>query len=545
MLRDNETVEMAGRMSIALDVISRCREFARMIPEVRTNLVYSRKSPKDEADVLAVNGRMTVVDGAPHPCGPIRFGASSHMARFIIRIHKEFPKIRAGINFANDSQITEFLKDYCSKRGWSLIGIDRSKEPESLKEAEGGSVPWKAEEVIKKAKGKTPKIVYETGAIGKEPVSALLGEDPISVADEVCELARAYGGYGVAPPRVGKVSGNIIESLILKKLGKPSDRVLVPPMTGVDAGVIDIGGGNVLVIAEDPIFSIPGFPLDFLGWATVHIGASDVAVMGVRPQFMTYSLLMPPGTSDADMTIIVDSIHSAAIELGISIVGGHTGTYPGIQSPTIGGVTVLSVAPSGTYVTPAGARPGDEMILTKGPAIEAAGALAMISRDELSRKYGEAMARKAVDLCKRMTVVKDATLAKEAGGVTAMHDATEGGVIGGLYEMAHASGVGMEIDESKFVYPDEVRMVCEHFGMDPVAAIAEGSLLIAARPGSSTGILRALKGGGIPASVIGKATRDKSKRVMRRRDGSLVDLHVPEQDPFWPIFFGSLTRLQR
>ncbi len=92
-----------------------------------------------------------------------------------------------------------------------------------------------------------------------------------------------------------------------------------------------------------------------------------------------------------------------------------------------------------------------------------------------------------------MSVVRDAEIAKKAGGVTAMHDATEGGVIGGLFEIADASGVGMRIDEARFVYPPEVRMVCEAFGIDPVAAIAEGSLLITAEPASSPAIIHALR----------------------------------------------------
>ncbi|MDD1773651.1 MAG: hypothetical protein LUQ14_03395, partial [Methanomassiliicoccales archaeon] len=121
-----ETVEMHGKMRIALDVIMECEEFAAIIPEVRTNLVYSRKDPGNEMDVLAVEGRITVVDGRPHPSGPVKFGASSHMARFLIGIHDAFPSVRAGINFANDPQLADFLEGYCRSKGWRLIGIDRS-----------------------------------------------------------------------------------------------------------------------------------------------------------------------------------------------------------------------------------------------------------------------------------------------------------------------------------------------------------------------------------------------------------------------------------
>lgn len=341
-------------------------------------------------------------------------------------------------------------------------------------------------------------------------------------------------------PKIGKIDRETFESFLLARLGRPDPSVVVPPQTGVDAGVVDLGDGRVLIIAEDPIFAIPGQPWEMFGWYTVHIGASDVAVMGVPPRYMTYSLLMPPETGDAAFRVIVDAIHGAALELGIAIVGGHTGYYPGFAAPTIGGVTVFAIAPRDGYVTPAGARPGNAVILTKGPAIETAGILSVIREQELLGRYPEPLVRRAQALCRQMTVVRDALTAMAAGGVTAMHDATEGGVIGGLAEVAEASGVGMAVDEARFVYPDEVRMVCEAFGIDPVAAIAEGSLIITAEAAKAGRILGDLRKAGIAASAIGMVTGDRGTRLMVRRDRTEVPLRMPDQDPFWPVFFEGL-----
>ncbi|GAB6285898.1 MAG: hypothetical protein STSR0009_20990 [Methanoregula sp.] len=130
---------------------------------------------------------------------------------------------------------------------------------------------------------------------------------------------------------------------------------------------------------------------------------------------------------------------------------------------------------------------------SKGHAIETTGILSVVREQELLDRYPEALVRSAQDLCKKISVVADALTAMDAGGVTAMHDATEGGVLGGLFEIADASGVGMTIDESRFINPPEVQMVCEAFGIDPVAAIAEGSLLITAKKGFSERIIIALK----------------------------------------------------
>ncbi|MBS3820129.1 AIR synthase, partial [bacterium] len=226
--------------------------------------------------------------------------------------------------------------------------------------------------------------------------------------------------------RIGKIDYFTFSKYLLKKLGKRDPSVLVPPLTGVDAGVIDIGNNQVLVVAEDPIFSIPKQPLEMFGWYTVHIGASDVAVMGVKPRYMTYTLLMPPGTNEKSFKTIVDSIHKTAQELDIAIVGGHTGYYPGFAAPTIGGVTVFSTASKENYITPAGAKPGDDVVLTKGPAIETAGILSVLREEELVKKnYPSSLIKKAQALCQQMTVVKDSLLAVEAGGVTSMHDATD------------------------------------------------------------------------------------------------------------------------
>lgn len=340
--------------------------------------------------------------------------------------------------------------------------------------------------------------------------------------------------------KIGKVDLDTFNTFILQRLGKKDSSVIVPPLTGVDAAVIDIGNDKVLIIAEDPIFSIPKQPLDMFGWYTVHIGASDVAVMGVKPRYMTYTLLMPPQTSEEDFKVIVDSIHKTALELEIAVVGGHTGYYPGFAAPTIGGIAVFAVAEKGRYVTPSGAKPGDKVILTKGPAIETAGILSVLREDELLDKYPSSLVKKAQALCKQMTIVKDALTAMDAGGVTAMHDATEGGVIGGLFEIASASHVGMDIDETLFIYPEEVKIVCEAFNIDPVSAIAEGSLLIIVRPTHSEKVLNRLEETGIKASVIGEVTKDPGTKQMRRLDGSIVPLAIPEQDPFWPAFFKGL-----
>lgn len=548
MTKLEDKVEMYGKMALALEIIENCRDFASLIPEVRTNLIFASPDAVSPRDVLAVEGRITVVNGFPHAAGPIRFGASNHMSRLILEINKRESSIRAGINFASTPELTKWLKGFCERKGWTFGVIDRSKEPVEVSLKDGESMPWKIEELVRSSDGKIPKVFYETGAVGKEPVSVLIGRDPVEVAREACEIAIAFSRETremiQKETKVGKIAPEEFESIIIGRFGAADDTIIVPPKAGVDAGVIDLGNNTVLVVAEDPIFSIPAQPLEMFGWYTVHIGASDVAVMGVKPRYMCYTLLVPPGTEKADMEIIVDSIHRAALELDIAIVGGHTGYYPGIATPLIGGVTVFGIAERGRYVTAAGAKPGNDIILTKGPAIEAVGILASIYEKELAGRCDARTIEKAKSLMRQISVVRDAMIAMNTGGVTAMHDATEGGVIGGLFEIAQASNVGMEVDESLFTIPNEVELICEAFDIDPVEAISEGSLIITAEVEKSSQIVDNLKRSGIDASVIGKVVDSTERRILKRKSGEIVPLRIPEQDPFWPVFFRGLSSRQ-
>jgi hydrogenase maturation factor len=252
---------------------------------------------------------------------------------------------------------------------------------------------------------------------------------------------------------------------------------------------------------------------------------------------------MPPGTSDEDFRTIVNSIHEAALELDIAIVGGHTGYYPVVTVPIVGGITVMGIGEPAEIVTPAGARPGDSVLMTKGPAIEATGLLALLYKEDLRRACGDAIVEAALARCREITVVRDALIATEAGPVTAMHDATEGGVLGGLWEIAEASGAGMEIDASRMVWPEDVDALCRLLAIDPLAAIAEGTLLITVTLEAAPDVIAALEDARIPCSEIGRVTDDPSRRVIVRRDGRTEHIAVPHEDPFWPKFFAGVEKL--
>jgi hydroxymethylpyrimidine/phosphomethylpyrimidine kinase len=185
-------IDMIGRMIIALEEIEACREFVSLIPEVRTNMVFAQPHAKNSDEVMAVDGRITIINGMPRAAGRIRFGASSHMARLIIELLKTDPSGRAGIDFANPSGFSDWLSDYCTKQGWVSTMIDRKAEPAKLRIVEGSSMQWKAAEAVRAAGGRVPKIICDAGGMGKEPVCVIVGNEPIGLARDLCGIARAY-----------------------------------------------------------------------------------------------------------------------------------------------------------------------------------------------------------------------------------------------------------------------------------------------------------------------------------------------------------------
>ncbi len=336
-------------------------------------------------------------------------------------------------------------------------------------------------------------------------------------------------------PQIGKVDRAVFDKLILPKLGKPDRSVLVGPRHGVDASVIELADGSVMVLAEDPTFGMPVLMPHF-GWSIVHICASDVAVLGVKPRYLTICLMLPPGTADDVLEHIWNEIHTECDRLGIAIVGGHTGIYPGIGYPLNGGCTVIGLG-SREQITPAcNARAGDRIIITKGPAIEATGILASQAEEALAKKFGRDIVEKGKGYFLEMTVVKDALTA--APYAHAMHDATEGGLLNGVYEIAFASGAGVTVYEDKIFIPEEIGTICGYFDIDPLISISEGTLVITASPENTPALLKSLKEQDINAWEIGEMT--DGERVFVRKNGTREGLKPVSVDPFWAAYFSTL-----
>jgi hydrogenase expression/formation protein HypE len=339
--------------------------------------------------------------------------------------------------------------------------------------------------------------------------------------------------------RTGKATVELFEQVILRRLGAKDPDVLVGPRHGVDVGVVRVADGVAMALSADPVFVVPAYGWERAAWFAAHILASDASTSGLPLRWMAIDLNLPPEITDDELTALWDAFHRACEGMGIAIVTGHTARYDGCTWPMVGGAVCMASGREDRYVTPAMARVGDSVVVTKGAAIEATALFAATFPERLAAGIGQDAVRAADALFEQMTVVPEAVVARGFGlrdeGVTSMHDATEGGVFGGLTEVAAASNVGLRIDLAAIPVRPEVRAVCEYTGMDPFTAISEGTLICTVVPDRTRAFVEALEDRGIDAAVVGVVT-DGSQGTVLVTDEGERPLEHPGLDPFWGAF---------
>jgi len=325
----------------------------------------------------------------------------------------------------------------------------------------------------------------------------------------------------------GKVPTEILQKIVFKHLGTKRDDVVLGASIGEDAAIVMVGK-EVLAIATDPITGAE----EWLGWLAVNVSANDVATCGIQPRWFTPCILLPKGSNEEVIEKICSQMDEAAHQLNVAIIGGHCEITPGLGHSIVTGCSV-GVAEDGKYVTSSGARIGNKIILTKGTGIEGTAILASDRRRELLKVFDESFVKRAEKFFEKISVVNDAIVAFKTGGVSAMHDPTEGGVTGGLHELAAAADVGFQIYEEKILIPEETRKICAHFEIDPLQLISSGSLLIVAEEERTEEIVSRLARNGIQASIIGEVTKPNLGRKMVSRTGEQIELVRPVSDHLW------------
>lgn len=330
----------------------------------------------------------------------------------------------------------------------------------------------------------------------------------------------------------GKLPAEDLAKLLIRYT-QDDGRLVVRPGIGRDATVISFAD-RYLVAKTDPIT----FATDQIGWYAVHVNANDVAVMGGNPRWFLATLLLPEGKTGADeVEAIFAQISGACQELGVVLCGGHTEITYGLKRPIVVG-QMLGEVERTKLVIPDKARPGDDILLTKGIAIEGTALIAR-ERGELGKHFSEDWVKRCQNLLRApgISVVREARIANEVAEVHAMHDPTEGGLATGLHELASAARVGMMVEMEKILILPETTLLCRQLKLEPLGLIASGALLIVASEGDSAQIIAALKMEGIPAAVIGKIW-ESEKGVKLRQQGKVDDLPFFHRDEVARLFAG-------
>jgi hydrogenase expression/formation protein HypE len=327
------------------------------------------------------------------------------------------------------------------------------------------------------------------------------------------------------PP--GKIPIDILQEVVFKNLGAHRKEVVLGPTAGIDGAVLDIGNRS-LIVSMDPITGA----VEHIGWSAVNVNANDVATFGVEPVFLVSCIMLPENADRRTVEVICSQMDAAAKDLGIAIVGGHCESTPGLANPIVVGC-VMGLTDKGNYVTAGGVKVGDKLILTKSAGIEGTAILASDREQQLTKALNAEMLSNAKKFYSHISVVKDALTAYRTGGVHAMHDPTEGGVAGGIHEMADASNLGVKVFEDRIVVEPETAKICRYFEVDSLQLIGSGALLIAAEAEKTSEIIENLRKEKIYAAEIGEFGSNFHKRLLIRKDGSVQDLPRPVSDHLW------------
>ncbi len=320
-----------------------------------------------------------------------------------------------------------------------------------------------------------------------------------------------------------------MKKYIYARLGIKDPNVIVGPQIGEDSAVIDIGNDKVLVVHSDGITGA----IELLGWLAIHIVSNDIAVTGAKPRWYLSTFYLPENASEEVIDEITSQMDAAAKEIGVMIVGGHTEFTPRLGRPLIATVAI-GITNKSNFVRTEGTRPGDRVIMTKVAAIEGTAILSTDFREILlKRGIKEEILESAKRFIKDVSVVKEALALAERRITTSMHDPTEGGILGGLSEIAYASKTTLEVWEDKIPIALETSMICEALGIDPLRLISSGSLVATVPDDKVNEALGVLRSVNVKAEVIGEVKRrvDNILVILHRkgRTEKISDVYVPDE----------------
>ncbi len=341
----------------------------------------------------------------------------------------------------------------------------------------------------------------------------------------------------------GKLSAKVFKEDLLHNCGSSRPEVLQGPSFGVDTSVIDLGHDLALAVSSDPLSLIPSLGMEISAWLSVHLLANDMCTTGFPPQYAQFVLNLPTGLSRSDFNTYWKHIDRLCKTHDIAITGGHTGQIQGQESTIAGGGTMFLIAPKAEILTSNGAKAGDRIVMTKSAALSSTSLLALAFPETVKENLGDQIQAKASENFWQISLLEESRIAartlKANVDLHAMHDVTEGGVLGALDEMAEASGLGFEINADLIPVKNEAQKIADLFEIDPLFSVGAGSMIIAINAEAENELLASFKSAGIPATAIGSFTPPSDKLITR--NDTTKEFFFDGTDPYWAAFFKALT----
>lgn len=325
--------------------------------------------------------------------------------------------------------------------------------------------------------------------------------------------------------KIGKIPESVLKRSVIKQIKVSRPEVLVGAGIGEDCAVLKLEEDEAFVVSTDPITGTA----QEIGTLAVHITANDLASSGAQPVAILLTILLPPDSEEIILKQIMEDITRNCEKLGIQVAGGHTEVTAAVCQPLVS-ITGIGKIKEEKLITTSGTKPGQDIIVTKWIGLEGTAILANEKEELLKDRFPNHLIETAQGFMQYISVVPESGIAMEHG-VSAMHDVTEGGIFGALWEMAQASGVGLELDMRKIPVRQETIELCEFFQINPYELISSGSMLIAADNGHD--LVQALEREGIHAVVIGKATSGND-RVLWNEDEKRF-LEPPKTDELYKV----------
>lgn len=326
--------------------------------------------------------------------------------------------------------------------------------------------------------------------------------------------------------QIGKIPPDVLNRTVYRHTGKTNSRLIFGPGIGIDAAAVKYPS-QILVFKTDPVTGT----ISHIGSHSVYINANDIATTGAKPVWYLATILLPLGSKEIDLGHIVEEMDKACRELGISLIGGHCEITPGITRPIVAGFMTgeTKTRPLNTQ----NARVGDVVLMTKTAGLEGTAILASDYRNDLKQISGRTL-QKAADFSKQISIVKEALSTATMKDVHALHDPTEGGILNGLWEIAEASGLGIEVFADKILVAEETKIICSKLQLDPLRLMSSGSLLIVVQPKAAHKVSEALHKMKIPTSQVARLLESKEgRRLIQNGQG----------EPLGPILQDELYKL--